>query len=51
MANARDAAIILLALSTGLRACDVVALRLGDVDWRGHTIGLVQQKTGSRERA
>ena len=23
------------------------ALRLGDVDWRGHTIGLVQQKTGN----
>jgi integrase len=24
-----------------------VALRMGDVDWRGHTIGLVQQKTGN----
>jgi integrase len=45
--SARDAAITLLALSTGLRACDIVALRLGDVDWRGHTIGLVQQKTGN----
>jgi integrase len=47
MVSARDAAITLLALSTGLRACDIVALRLGDVDWRGHTIGLVQQKTGN----
>lgn len=45
--SARDAAITLLALSTGLRACDIVALRLGDVDWRGHTIGIVQQKTGN----
>lgn len=45
--NARDAAITLLALSTGLRACDIVALRLGDVDWRGHTIGIVQCKTGN----
>jgi integrase len=45
--SARDAAITLLALSTGLRACDIVGLRLGDVDWRGHTIGIVQQKTGN----
>jgi integrase len=45
--SARDAAITLLALSTGLRACDIVALRVGDVDWRGHTVGLVQQKTGN----
>ena len=45
--SARDAAITLLALSTGLRACDIVALRLGDVDWRGHTIGIVQCKTGN----
>ena len=33
--SARDAAITLLALTTGLRACDIIALRLGDVDWRG----------------
>ena len=45
--SARDAAITLLALSTGLRACDIVALRIGDVDWRGRTIGIVQQKTGN----
>jgi site-specific recombinase XerD len=42
---ARDAAITLLALTTGLRACDIVGLRLADIDWRGQTIGLVQQKT------
>ena len=33
---ARDAAITLLALTTGLRACDIVNLRLADIDWRGH---------------
>ena len=42
---ARDAAITLLALSTGLRACDIVALGLSDCDWRGKTISIVQQKT------
>ena len=43
--SARDAAITLLALTTGLRACDIVNLRLGDVDWRGRTVSIVQQKT------
>jgi integrase len=37
----------LLALVTGLRACDLVALRLKDIDWRGSTIGIVQQKTSN----
>ena len=45
--SARDAAITLLALATGLRACDIVELRMGDIDWRGQTIGIVQQKTGN----
>ena len=45
--SARDAAISLLALTTGLRACDIIALRLADVDWRGQTISIVQQKTGN----
>ena len=45
MVPARDAAITLLALTTGLRACDIVGLRLGDIDWRAGTIGIVQQKT------
>ena len=43
--SARDAAITLLAVTTGLRACDIIALRLADVDWRGSTIGIVQRKT------
>ena len=45
--SARDAAITLLALTTGLRSCDIIGLRLGDIDWRGQTIGIVQQKTGN----
>lgn len=45
--SARDAAITLLALVTGLRACDIIALRLGDIDWRTRTAGIVQQKTGN----
>jgi integrase len=45
--SARDASIVLLALVTGLRACDLIALRLKDIDWRGSTIGIVQQKTGN----
>ena len=45
--SARDAAITLLALTTGLRACDLVGLRLADIDWRAGTLGIVQQKTGN----
>lgn len=44
---ARDAAITLLALTTGLRACDLIAARLGAIDWRAGTLGIVQQKTGN----
>jgi integrase len=47
MVSARDAAITLLALTTGLRACDLIGLRLADIDWRGKTIGIVQQKTNN----
>ena len=42
---ARDAAITLLSVTTGLRACDIVNLRLGAIDWRARTAGIVQQKT------
>jgi integrase len=45
MVNARDAAITLLALTTGLRACDIVGLRLAQIDWRAQTLGIIQQKT------
>jgi integrase len=43
--GARDAAITLLALRTGLGACELVGLRLSDIDWRAGTIGIVQHKT------
>jgi len=42
---ARDAAITLLAVTTGLRACDIINLRLADIDWRARTASIVQQKT------
>jgi integrase len=42
---ARDAAITLLAVTTGLRACDIINLRLTDIDWRARTASIVQQKT------
>jgi site-specific recombinase XerD len=45
--SARDAAITLLALTTGLRACDIIGLRLSNIDWRGQTIGIVQQKANN----
>jgi len=43
--SSRDAAITLLALTTGLRACDIVNLCLADIDWRAQTAEIVQQKT------
>ncbi len=41
----RDHAMVVLAVSTGLRCCDIVALRLDEVDWRRDEIRLVQAKT------
>ena len=41
----RDHAMVLLAVSTGLRCCDIVALRLEEIDWRRDEIALVQAKT------
>ncbi|MGA9627313.1 MAG: tyrosine-type recombinase/integrase [Bryobacteraceae bacterium] len=41
----RDHAMVVLAVSTGLRCCDIVALRLDQVDWRRDEIRLVQAKT------
>lgn len=43
----RDKAIILLAWHTGLRACDIVKIRLEDIDWINDTISIVQSKTGT----
>lgn len=42
----RDMAIILLGARTGLRAIDIIHLKLGDIDWRAEEIRIVQRKTG-----
>ena len=41
----RDMAIILLAASTGMRACDIIRLQLSNIDWRRGEIRIVQKKT------
>jgi site-specific recombinase XerD len=41
----RDFAIITLAMHTGLRAVDIVNLKLGDIDWKAGEIHIIQQKT------
>lgn len=43
----RDAAIVLLGLSTGIRACDLINLKLSDIDWINETISFRQNKTGN----
>jgi len=45
--SARDRAIVLLAMTTGLRACDIAGLTLDDLDWHGGRICLTQSKTGN----
>ncbi len=42
----REKAMVRLLMYTGLRACDVAALRLEDIDWGMDVIRIVQQKTG-----
>lgn len=42
----RNTAIVLLGLRMGLRASDIAALKLGDIDWKQKQISLVQKKTG-----
>lgn len=41
----RDKAIILLAATTGLRAIDIIHLKLRNIDWRKGEICIMQQKT------
>jgi len=45
LVSSRDAAITLLSLLTGIRACDIIALRIGDIDWISSRISIIQQKT------
>ena len=42
----RNKAITILAMNTGLRAVDICAIRLQDIDWEHNIIHIVQQKTG-----
>jgi len=42
----RDYAIILLGAVIGLRAIDIVRLKLSDIDWQNGEIKIVQSKTG-----
>ncbi|HAE62859.1 MAG TPA: hypothetical protein DCG38_11105 [Eubacteriaceae bacterium] len=43
----RDAAIVISGLSCGIRACDLIRLRLSDIDWNNETISFKQSKTGN----
>lgn len=42
----RNKAITILATNTGLRAIDICALKLNDIDWEHDVMHIVQQKTG-----
>lgn len=44
----RDAAIVITGLSCGMRACDLIRLRLSDIDWNNETITFKQSKTGNQ---
>lgn len=44
----RDAAIVIVGLSCGIRACDLIKLRLSDIDWDNETITFKQSKTGNQ---
>lgn len=43
--SSRDKAIMVLSLLTGLRAVDIVNLRLSDIDWKCDVISISQRKT------
>jgi integrase len=43
----RDAAVVITGLSCGIRACDLIKLRLSDIDWLNDTITFKQSKTGN----
>lgn len=43
----RDKAIIMLGLTSGMRAIDVIKLKLSDINWTNETISFRQSKTGN----
>lgn len=46
----RDAAIILIGMDMGVRACDIVSLKLSDINWENRSICFIQDKTGVEHR-
>jgi len=42
----RDFAMMMVAIETGLRSCDIINLKLSEIDWRANTVQLTQKKTG-----
>jgi integrase/recombinase XerD len=42
----RDYAMLLLIATYGLRACEIVTLKLDDLDWRHNCLRITQRKTG-----
>ena len=43
----RDMAMMKLSLSTGLRCCDLMDLKLADIDWHKNEIRIIQNKTNT----
>ena len=43
----KEKAIFLLGFTLGIRACDIVNLKLKDINWEKDTISFIQQKTGN----
>jgi site-specific recombinase XerD len=43
----RDKACILLGTEMGIRGCDIVNLKFGDINWKGRFIRFRQEKTGT----
>lgn len=43
----RDKAIVLLSLTIGIRASDIIALEFDNIDWHSGTISFVQEKTNN----
>lgn len=41
----RNYAVILLACGTGFRGCDIINLKLADIDWKSGEINIIQSKT------
>jgi site-specific recombinase XerD len=43
----RNAAMVLMGMNYGIRACDIIKLRLSDINWENETISFKQSKTGN----